>query len=185
MGVLSNHARVLVPITVVTLLIGFATGVLSANVQAPTITVVNQLALYDANGKRIGTPYALGDTSASVAVKIGTYLVSLTFTREAFHESSSVVGTPLLFETTDCTGQAYDAHSAIDLVRPNLWFSVVVMNGQKLYSISGEPREINYQSMLNELDGTTCEANVGTNVQTPVQFLADLRSTFEAPFTIR
>jgi hypothetical protein len=184
----SLPSRVLTPVAVLAVFTGLAAGAVSANLGAP-ITPVSQLAVHDARGRVVGIPFELGNDDAVIAVRVGDNLVGLYMRRDQprFEQWGATIGSQLLFESTDCSGQAYDAHSPADLnqISTTSWFSLAVLNGQNLYSISGAPREITYRSGLNEIDGTTCEATVGTSEQTPVQFLVDLAGAFEPPFSLR
>jgi len=154
---------------------------------------VQGLAVFDANGKRVGNVQGLyvesrGGTwggAATVAFRFDGELVILYVGADGFtgeERGFTQNGSPLAFESANCTGTALISPPSILL--PSL-APRHILQGTKLYRFEGSPKNAVLSSAM-ELPGPHCISfNPQEAIAQPLRFLTDLADHFQPPFTLR
>lgn len=182
LGYAQSRARAIIPLAVLLLIVASSVVVWSAEQRVRPVT---ELALYDARGQLIGNVIDLnGPTQVNVVVKVGQRLVGLEATRMTLREGLGTLGGTLLYASADCTGQPFEGHGdGLPGSFDGSFLAPVVINGTKLYEISGPLQTVQVNSTLH--DTGICELNTPGFAFDgyPVAEIAQLR--FEPPFELR
>jgi hypothetical protein len=175
--------RVLIPFAVLALLVASGAVGLTAEQHLRRVT---GFAVYDARGKLVADVLNWPDPDrAFVAMKINERLLTFVAMREGLLGANATIGTPLLYESADCSGQAFDAHNPDDLGGYASWAfpDVVFTNGLSVYLADGAPRPMQTNSVRDEVTGVCQQLTIESTPQQPVTPFAVL--PFQAPFTLR
>lgn len=139
-----------------------------------------QLSIFDGQGKRVGNVIGLTPFLPLVGFKVAGIMVVLSVDSMRFSAAGGAGGTAeigLLFQSADCPGTPFS--EALGTIGP---FPFVLLNGSKLYTLSGSPETIFVNSSFS---GSTCAPLQGETIAAPVRFVADLSAQFQPPFRVR
>ena len=101
--------RVLIPFAVLALLAASGAVALTADQHVRSVT---DFVIYDSRGKIVGKVLSMPEPDrALIAMKVDTRVLTFIAMRDGLIGTNATIGTPLLYETTDCSGQAFDAHN--------------------------------------------------------------------------
>lgn len=180
-----QHARSLTFVAA-SLILAMASALVgaSADIRAKPVT---QLAVYDSRGALVGSVIDASNQpeSALVALRVGTRLVSLFAFRNRLADTPTTIGTPLYYESFDCTGQPFEGHGPdFPGLSPDVLFSVVSINAGKLYVPSGAPQLHITNSAREETTGVCQLIEAFESTDTPLALLIDLYAQFQAPFSL-
>jgi hypothetical protein len=177
------RARIFIPLAVLGLLLLSALAATGADNRPRGVAAA---AVFDARGRLVGNVLQLnggGGTSPVVMVKFGTTPVSLSVNRATFGESATTLLTPVIYESTNCSGQGFDGRGGMGL-DPDALIPTVLLTQTKVFIPTGEPpRELTFRSI--RLDTGECQSvDPAIGVGAPVVELGDL-AEFQAPFSLR
>lgn len=175
------RARVTVAIAVVAILSISAVVAISADTRPRGVA---SAAIFDARGKFVGTviDQYVGSGAPLVLVKLGATHVTLSVTKDVLWETTTTALTPVIYESTDCTGQGYDGRGGMGNA-PEVLIPTVLLAAGKIFIPTGEVRDVVIRSIRNA-DTADCVLAEGTQPAAPVAEIGDL-SEFRAPFTLR
>jgi hypothetical protein len=144
------------------------------------------LAVYDNRGKLVGDVFDLNGVQPTVAVKVGQGQATFVANEDSLQPTGNTHGSPLLYESTDCTGQAFAGFGpgGLDPGSGGILGPPLVMNGTTLYVPNGDEQEITVNSALNQ-EGSFCEQITFSHTDRPLRELVDLGLVFRPPFSVR
>ncbi|MGD9765197.1 MAG: hypothetical protein AB7V27_15955 [Candidatus Binatia bacterium] len=151
---------------------------------AQDVRGVDRVVVVDAAGRAVGDTASLaGPAGATVALDVDGHLLLLQVTRERFIGNAD---TAILFESTDCSGEAYVSTGPISF-GPSLTAVVVGPPGQTAYSgnPAGPLATITWKSWRNR-GSEDCHPQVPAVVDDvlPVIPLVNLAEIYEPPFRL-
>lgn len=178
----SLRARVVITLGALTLVLGSAVVAISADTRPRGVI---GYAVVDARGKFVGNvldQFGGAGLNPSVMLRVGTTPVVVSVSRVAFGETYTTLFSPLLYESDNCSGQAFEGRGGMTN-DPDALIPTVLLSGTRLFVVTGTPREIDGGSLLDELG--QCQPWDYVQLASPIQELADLATEFQAPYSLR
>ena len=148
---------------------------------------VQSLAVFDAQGKRVGNVLGFVGVIAKVAYRIDGELVILNVGRQGFTGDGGGFlqnfGS-FYFESVNCTGTPFDTSGG---GAPSILMAPAhLLDGTKLYSYGGPPKTIIVRSQGSTSSPSWCQPlSSFQQVASPMRLLIDLADHFQPPFTLR
>ena len=150
----------------------------------PRVAGAEGLAVYDSRGKFVGEVLGLNGPEPTIVLKVGRAIATFIADRERLRPTGNIFDSPLVYESTDCTGQAFSGTGSVLPESGGILGPALIMNGTKLYEITGEVAEIMVNSVLNQ-EGVFCEPITFSHTDVPLRELVDLGPIFRPPFSVR